>query len=212
MKISLLKRMLLPIFCFSMMLAPAFAQTTKAPSIIFTSEMLEKKFNCKKDQRFLLVSIDNQEMYVIKNDSVEKTYRISTSKYGVGSKAGSNKTPLGVHRIAEKIGKDAKLNTIFVGRKDSGKLAAIIKDPVDVEADNITTRILWLDGLEPGINRGKGIDSHSRFIYIHGTPEEGLIGIPASHGCIRMYNNDVMELFDLVKVGTLVVIAEGIKN
>jgi lipoprotein-anchoring transpeptidase ErfK/SrfK len=151
-------------------------------------------------------------MYLVKHDSVEKTYRISSSKYGIGSRAGSNKTPLGVHRIAEKIGSNAEPNTIFAGRKNTGKLATIIKDSVDVQADDVTSRILWLDGLEPGVNKGKGIDSHSRYIYIHGTPEEGLIGTPASHGCIRMYNRDIIELFDLVKVGTLVLVEQGDQN
>lgn len=176
-----------------------------AQTIESVSANLRKKFDYKKDQPFLLVNIEKQEMYMVENDSVEKTYRISTSKYGIGSKKGSNKTPLGVHRIAEKIGKDAEPNTIFAGRKDTGKTATIIKDSVDIEADDVTSRILWLDGLEPGVNKGKGIDSHSRYIYIHGTPEEGLIGAPASHGCIRMYNEEVIELFELVKVGTLVV-------
>lgn len=77
-----------------------------------------------------------------------------------------------------------------------------------MEDDLVTTRILWLQGLEPGVNQGKGIDSHARYIYIHGTPEEGLIGQPASHGCIRMYNRDVIELFDAVQEGTLVEIQE----
>ncbi len=193
------------------LLLTLFQLQPSVPSIKSVSSGLQEKFNYQKDQPFLLVNIEKQEMYLVKNDSVEKTYRISASKYGIGSTKGSSKTPLGVHRIAEKIGEDAKPNTIFVGRKDTGKAAAIIKDSIDIEADDVTSRILWLDGLEPGINKGKGIDSHSRYIYIHGTPEEGLIGTPASHGCIRMYNDEVIELFDLVKAGTFVVIVENLK-
>jgi lipoprotein-anchoring transpeptidase ErfK/SrfK len=172
------------------------------------SANLEKNFHYTKTQSFLLISIQRQEMYLVKNDSIEKTYRISTSKYGIGNKEGSNQTPLGVHRVAEKIGANASLNTIFLGRKQIDSIATIISDTFRIESDDVTSRILWLEGLEPGINKGKGIDSHQRFIYVHGTPEEGLIGTPASHGCIRMYNADVIDLFDLVEVGTLVVIEE----
>ena len=88
------------------------------------------------------------------------------------------------------------------------RIAEIYIDSTDLEEDPITTRIMWLEGLEAGINRGKGIDSYKRHIYIHGTPEGGLIGQPASHGCIRMRNKDVIELFDLVSKDTLVEIQE----
>ncbi len=181
---------------------------TQEHSVKSTSELLQKKFNYVKDQSFLLVDIQKQEMYLVRKDAIEKTYRISSAKNGSGNTAGSGKTPIGVHRIADKIGEGAKPNTIFVGRKDAGKTATILKEPIDSEEDYVTSRILWLEGLEPGINKGKGIDSKQRYIYIHGTPEEGLIGTPASHGCIRMYNKDVIELFDLVKTGTFVVMVE----
>lgn len=189
-----------------------FCFQTETASIQSTSQLLQKKFNYTKDQPFLLVDIHKQEMYLVRNEVIEKTYHISSAKNGVGNKAGSGKTPLGVHRIAEKIGSGAKPNTIFLGRKDAGKTATILKEPVDSEEDYVTSRILWLEGLEPGINKGKGIDSKQRYIYIHGTPEEGLIGTPASHGCIRMYNKDVIELFDLVKTGTLVVMMEKVNT
>jgi len=192
------------------MLSPFSSHSQNTSSVQSISSVLQKKFGNKREQRFLVVNIKKQEMYLVRNDSIEKTYLISTSKYGTGNRQGSYKTPLGVHRIAEKIGGGAPPNTIFAGRKDTKKIAAVIREPVDVEADDITSRILWLEGLEEGINKGKGIDSQKRFIYIHGTPEEGLIGTPASHGCIRMYNNDVIELFDLVTVGTLVAIAEEV--
>ncbi|HXH17803.1 MAG TPA: L,D-transpeptidase [Chitinophagales bacterium] len=182
------------------------------PTISSIASSLAKKFAYKNDQRFLLVNIDRQEMYLVKNEVIEKSYRISSSKYGTGNQQGSGKTPLGVHRIAEKIGKNAKPNTIFAGRKDTGKIATIITDSLDIDTDDVTSRILWLEGLEPGINKGKGIDSRARYIYIHGTPEEGLIGTPASHGCIRMYNQDVIELFDWVNTGTLVVIEEKVNG
>ena len=117
-------------------------------------------------------------------------------------------TPTGMHRIAEKIGADAPLGMIFKGRQPTGEIANIVTDDLAGELDLITTRILWLEGLEPGINQGEGFDSHARYIYIHGTPEEGRLGHTVSRGCIRMANRDILELFDLVEPGTLVYIAE----
>lgn len=183
-------------------------QPDQTTSVKSTSDLLQQKFHYTKDKPFLLVNIGKQEMYLVRNDAIEKTYRISSGKTGAGNQAGSGKTPLGVHCVSEKFGAGAKPNTIFVGRKDTGKAATVYTNAVDTEEDHVTSRILWLEGLEPGINSGKGIDSKQRFIYIHGTPEEGLIGKPASHGCIRMYNKDVIELFDLVQVGTPVVLVE----
>jgi hypothetical protein len=98
---------------------------------------------------------------------------------------------------------------VFRSREDTGVIAPILTARVDVEEDLILTRILWLEGLEPGVNRGPGIDSRERYIYIHGTNEEGLIGTPASHGCVRMRNQDVVTLFDLLPVGAEVEIVRG---
>jgi len=103
-----------------------------------------------------------------------------------------------------RYGDNAPINTIFTARENTNKRAEIQINPNDTEDDFVTSRILWLDGLENGINRGVGVDSYSRYIYIHGTHEEGLIGQKASHGCIRMFNNDVIELFDMVSEGTKV--------
>lgn len=141
-----------------------------------------------------------QKLYLFSRGQVIKTYPISTSKYGVGNKVGSNKTPLGLHCIVSKIGRNVCSGTIFKRRRNTRKIARINKDGGDL----ITTRILRLAGLKKGINKGRGIDSFQRCIYIHGTPEEKLIGRPASHGCIRMKNRDIVKLFDLVKRGILV--------
>jgi len=154
-----------------------------------------------KENLILKVIISKQRLLVIANKEVKREYRIASSKYGIGNKAGSNKTPLGLHRIAGKFGRNARIDVIFKKRRLTGKVAK-----VGVGGDLITTRILRLEGLEKGINKGKGIDSFQRCIYIHGTPEEKLIGKPASHGCIRMKNKDIIELFDLVKRNTLVTI------
>lgn len=148
----------------------------------------------------LKVIISKQKLILSKDDKIVKYYPVSTSKYGIGNKIGSNKTPLGLHRIASKIGRNACFGAIFKRRRNTGKIARVNKGSGDL----ITTRILRLEGLQRGINKGKGIDSFQRCIYIHGTPEEKLIGKPTSHGCIRMKNSDIIKLFSLVKRGTLV--------
>ena len=149
-------------------------------------------------ETLLFVDIDTQSLLHIKKGTVLKQYSISSSYYGTGSKENSLKTPLGRHEIYKKIGNDLPSNAILKGRVWNGAIADIILEPIDTDFDHVTSRILWLDGLEVGKNKGKGIDSRNRYIYIHGTAEEGLIGKPASDGCIRMYNKDVIELFDLV--------------
>ena len=152
----------------------------------------------------LYVDIDSQKMFHLKKGTILKEYTISSSSYGTGSKKNSLKTPLGQHEIHKKIGNNLPKNAILKGRKWNGAIANIISEKIDTDYDHVTSRILWLDGLELGKNKGGDVDSRSRYIYIHGTAEEGLIGIPASDGCIRMYNNDVIELFDLVDVQTKV--------
>ena len=152
----------------------------------------------------IIVDISEQRLYLYNNDNLVQSFPVSTSKYGEGQIENSFKTPLGLHEIKEKIGDKVPINTIFTARVNTNKVAEIQINPNDTEDDFVTSRILWLDGLENGINRGVGVDSYSRYIYIHGTHEEGLIGQKASHGCIRMFNNDVIELFDMVSEGTKV--------
>ena len=155
----------------------------------------------------LFVDIDTQSLLYIKKGTVFKKYSISSSYYGTGSRENSFKTPLGRHEIYKKIGNDLPDNAILKGRVWNGAIADIIEEPLDTEFDHVTSRILWLDGLEVGKNKGKGIDSRDRYIYIHGTHEEGLIGEKASHGCIRMLNNDVIDLYNYVNIGTEVYIS-----
>jgi hypothetical protein len=145
------------------------------------------------------IDISGQRLYLRYGSKIVKSYPVSTSRYGVGNRLGSNKTPLGLHQIAGKFGRNARLGAIFKKRRDTGKTVKAV-----VGGDLITTRILRLEGLEKGINKGKGVDSFQRCIYIHGTPEEKLIGRLASHGCIRMKNRDIIKLFNLVKRKTLV--------
>ena len=152
------------------------------------------------------VDISEQRLYLIENSLIKASYPISTSKYGEGSIENSFKTPLGEHSIKEMIGEEAELNTIFTSRINTMRSATIIDQFEDTDNDYVTSRIMWLDGEKDGFNKGGNVDSFRRYIYIHGTHEEGLIGTKASHGCIRMFNYDVIELFNIVNIGTKVLI------
>ena len=158
----------------------------------------------KSLENLIYVDINSQTLSYIVKGTVSKKYNISSSYYGTGSEANSLKTPLGKHEIYKKIGNELPINAILKGRVWNGAIADIIEGPIDTDYDHVTSRILWLDGLEEGKNKGNGVDSRNRYIYIHGTAEEGLIGKPASDGCIRMYNNEVIELFELVSEKTQV--------
>ena len=154
----------------------------------------------------IYVSIKNQKLYHIQHDSIINEYIISSSVYGIGSTSGSNKTPIGLHRIREKYGEKTPINGKMTGRVFHGDISTIYTDQRKSKTDDVTSRILRLEGLEKGKNKGKGIDSFKRYIYIHGTSEEGRLGKPASHGCIRMKNKEVIDLYKLVEVGTFVLI------
>ncbi|HHY85557.1 MAG TPA: L,D-transpeptidase [Verrucomicrobia bacterium] len=138
------------------------------------------------------------ERNVIPHYTHVRTYRCSTSRFGVGQQAGSNRTPLGLHRIAEKIGGGWPPGTVFKARQPVGFTWAGLPNAT------ITTRILWLEGLEPGFNRGGDVDSHARYIYIHGTGDETTLGRPASCGCVHLAAHDLIPLFDRLPSGTLV--------
>ena len=144
-----------------------------------------------------VVSVRDQKMAVMRNGRVVKTYPVSTSKFGLGDRKGSCRTPLGAHRIASKIGSGQPKGMVFKSRKPTGECVA----PNSPGRDPIVTRIMWLEGLEP-----RNRNAHSRLIYIHGTAEERTIGTPASYGCVRMTSNDVYEAFNLLRTGDPVVI------
>ena len=152
--------------------------------------------------KFILVRIAEQRLLVVHDEQPCATYPVGTSRYGVGSEDGSLKTPRGIHRIVEKIGDGAPVGRVFRDRIDTGEDWS-----GDEREDNlILTRILRLEGLEEGVNRGPGIDSFDRCIYVHGTNQECRVGTPLSHGCVCMKNTDIVELFDSVEVGTIVAI------
>src|SRR5206468_12228007 len=144
------------------------------------------------------VSVRDQRLILTRDGEKLRSYPISTSRFGIGTEEGSLKTPLGNFRIAEKIGDNAAQGTILKARGAPGPA-----DSLPDTEDFVTTRILWLDGLDE-----HNANTHDRFIYIHGTKHEDEIGTPASHGCIRMRNADVIELFELVDETTQVVIRE----
>ncbi len=151
---------------------------------------------------YLIVSIETQKLLVCNGSSVAEQYDCSTSRFGNGNRENSLKTPLGLHRIKEKFGADAPAGRVFRDREDTCEDWDHSKN-----GDNlILSRILRLEGLEEGINKGAGIDSYERYIYIHGTGREDLIGTPLSHGCVCMRNLDVIRLFDTVPENTLVYI------
>lgn len=138
-----------------------------------------------------------------------RTYPVSTARNGVGEQFGSYCTPRGKHLIRAKIGAGQPLNTVFVARRPSGEIYTPTLGAVFRERDWILTRILWLSGCELQRNRLGGVDTMRRYIYIHGGPDDAPIGIPASHGCIRMRNAEIVELFDRVPVYTPVDISEN---
>jgi L,D-transpeptidase-like protein len=155
----------------------------------------------------LVVNIAGQTVPLFEQNKFVKKIPCSTSRFGIGQTEGSNRTPLGLHRIAEKIGAGEPAGTVFKSRQVIGHTS----QPEFADA-KITTRILWLEGLEPGLNKGfnggVNVDSHARYIYIHGTADQKSIGQPASHGCIHLADADLIPLFDLLPSGTLVWISE----
>lgn len=156
----------------------------------------------------LTVNIANQSLSLFEKPSVPlgpcgkyqfvKRFRCSTSRFGIGQAEGSNCTPLGLHRIAEKIGNGWPAGTAFKARQPIGYTWKGMPEA------KITTRIFWLEGLEPGFNRGGNVDSHARYIYIHGTGDQTTIGKPSSCGCIHLADADLIPLFARLPSGTLV--------
>jgi lipoprotein-anchoring transpeptidase ErfK/SrfK len=152
----------------------------------------------EKSRLHIQVSVRDQELKLHRGRKIIRRYPVSTSRFGLGSEENSYRTPLGKFRVGDKIGEGRPAGTIFVGR-----VPLQPDDPLPPTEDLVLSRILWLDGLQP-----HNANTRSRFIYIHGTRHEDKIGQPDSHGCIRMRNADVIELFDLVDVDTPVTIRE----
>jgi len=155
--------------------------------------------------RFILVvRVSSQTLSLFEAGKFVKNFPCSTSRFGTGQIEGSNRTPLGLHRIAEKIGGGEPAGTVFNSRVVVGHTS----QPELADA-KITTRILWLEGMEPGFNADGRVDSHARYIYIHGTADQSGIGQPNSCGCVHLADADLIPLFDLLPSGTLVWISEN---
>lgn len=154
------------------------------------------------------VSIDEQRLQLLKDDEVVMDVPVSTASKGPGELIHSECTSRGWHRIRARIGTACPVNTVFVGRRPTGEFYTPEMRADNPERDWIITRILWLCGEEPGRNRLGEVDTMRRYIYIHGAPDDDPMGIPSSHGCVKMRNKEVIELFDTVPVGTRVLIQE----
>ncbi len=198
--------------CYFLLLtiSSLFIETLGAAEMKLPKELLRvsEKLNQPLTEKVLLVSSKEQRLYLYEDQHLVASYVVSTAEAGVGQEEKSYQTPLGLHKVAKKIGRNAPLYTIFRGRINTGKRW----NPHEfkyAQDDLVLTRILWLEGLEPGYNSGRNsqgilVDSKDRFIYIHGTNHEEDLGVPASKGCIRMAANNLIYLFDQVPVGSLV--------
>ena len=156
------------------------------------------------------ISIAQQRLTLSDDDGkVLRAYAVSTAAKGAGEQMGSYQTPRGRHRIRARIGDGLPLGAVLRGRRPTGEICTPALMAEQPDKDWILTRILWLCGEEPGFNRGGLVDTMRRYVYIHGTPDETALGVPGSHGCIRMRNSELVELFDRVPVGTPVIIREN---
>lgn len=153
------------------------------------------------ESRRILVDIASQTLTLLAGDRVLASYPVSTGRNGVGEQHGSGCTPRGVHRVRIRIGAGCPEGTVFRGRRPTGEIYGPELAAAYPDRDWILTRILWLTGCEPGRNRGGCVDTLRRYIYIHGCPDGESLGEPRSHGCIRMRNRDLLELFDAVQAG-----------
>lgn len=152
----------------------------------------------------IVISIAHQQLQLFNQGQLIKTYSVSTALKGSGNRKGSNQTPLGRHYVRAKIGAGQPVNSVFLGRRPTGELYSSELAQRFPERDWILARILWLCGCQIGYNRLGEVDTMQRFIYIHGTPDSEPMGVPLSHGCIRMRNSDIIELFERVACGTTV--------
>jgi lipoprotein-anchoring transpeptidase ErfK/SrfK len=159
-------------------------------------------------QEHLNIDIARQQLTIIKLGNKVHSYPISTAKNGAGELKGSECTPRGWHSIRAKIGAHQALQTVFIGRRPTGEIYNPELAKLHPQRDWILTRILWLGGLEPHKNRYGNVDSTWRYIYIHGSPDDTVTGSPQSHGCIRMKNADLLDLFNRIDVGIKVYIHE----
>ncbi len=157
-------------------------------------------------KRSIAIDLGAQTLSLLDGEELIRTYPVSTAANGPGEQLDSECTPRGRHVIDEKFGDGCAPDTVFVGRRPTGETYTAALRERDPGRDWIVTRILWLAGTEPGRNAGGDVDTKSRYIYLHGTPDDTDMSVPGSHGCVRMRNADIIELYELVSPGTEVVI------
>jgi L,D-transpeptidase YbiS len=157
----------------------------------------------------IVVSIEQQRLQLREADTIVLDTAIATASNGPGEEAGSERTPRGWHKVRAKIGAGLEQNAVLVGRRPTGEIFSPALRQQFPDRDWILTRILWLSGLEPGKNRFGTVDTMRRYIYIHGCPDDDAMGIPSSHGCLKMRNAEVVALFDRIPISTLVWITES---
>jgi hypothetical protein len=179
---------------------------------VFISPLEQIKKTCerlgiKPSERVLLVRIAGQTLQLYRNNSLVQSYAVSTSRRPPCNVKNSFGTPRGLHQIAERIGAGQPPGMVFKGRVPTGRHYSEFP-PAEQTKNLITTRILWLQGLEPGINQGGDVDTKDRFIYIHGTNHEDKVGQPQSAGCVQMRNVDIVELYEQVRASDLVYITD----
>lgn len=153
----------------------------------------------------IIIDLQQQQLFL---PEFNKQYSVSTGKNGIGEQENSGKTPRGWHRIANKFGHALPENSVFIARQATGEIYSPELALAFPERDWILSRILWLTGLEQDFNCGAGCDTYQRYIYIHGTPDTEPMGVAQSHGCIRMRNQDILELFELIPEQALVYLSE----
>ncbi|WP_081964856.1 L,D-transpeptidase [Legionella norrlandica] len=159
-----------------------------------------------QNNKIIFISIARQEMNCFENDQLMACYPISSGKNGVGERIHSRCTPRGWHKVYSILGLELPVNSVMVAREWTGEIYSESLATQFPERDWILTRILQLDGLEPGRNKGGDVDTLQRYIYIHGTPDTTQLGVPGSHGCIRMNNKAIIELANWSTINTLVYI------
>lgn len=157
---------------------------------------------------FIHIGLSRQRLELLLHGRVVVAYAVSTARAGAGEELGSERTPRGWHVVRAKIGAGQPEGAVFVARRPSGQIWSPALRAAEPERDWILSRILWLSGAEPGRNRLGPVDTMRRYIYIHGCPTDVAVGVPGSHGCVRMRNRDVIDLFERVAVGTPVLLAE----
>ncbi|EAV47525.1 ErfK/YbiS/YcfS/YnhG [Methylophilales bacterium HTCC2181] len=150
------------------------------------------------------ISVSSQKLSLFQEGELVSSYKVSTALKGVGQEKNTNKTPLGNHIIRAMIGRNLPIYAVIKARRYTNEIWTKELDDPSITVDWILSRVIWLSGKDLGRNRLGNVDTMQRYIYIHGTNEEHLLGTPSSHGCIRMSNEDVIELFDLVSVGDIV--------